>query len=71
MTDVITHMRNQGVSHGDIYAHNVLFDDEANILVGDFGATSIYDSQTKEMLNENYWSPMHLVISLKTYSVFT
>ncbi|WP_305372440.1 leucine-rich repeat-containing protein kinase family protein [Photobacterium leiognathi] len=49
MTDVITHMQNQGVSHGDIYAHNVLFDSEANILVGDFGAASIYDDQPKEI----------------------
>ncbi|MBP2702003.1 leucine-rich repeat-containing protein kinase family protein [Photobacterium lucens] len=49
MTDVITHMQNQGVSHGDIYAHNVLFDEEANILVGDFGAASIYDDQPKEI----------------------
>ncbi|WP_318406048.1 leucine-rich repeat-containing protein kinase family protein [Photobacterium leiognathi] len=49
MTDVITHMQNQSVSHGDIYAHNVLFDDEANILVGDFGAASIYDDQPKEI----------------------
>ncbi|EAR55156.1 leucine-rich repeat protein [Photobacterium sp. SKA34] len=43
MTNVIKHMQNQGVAHGDIYAHNVLFDEHANILVGDFGAASIYD----------------------------
>ena len=48
MTAVISHMQTQGVAHGDIYAHNVLVDDNANILVGDFGAASIYDDLTIE-----------------------
>ncbi|KAE8177464.1 leucine-rich repeat-containing protein kinase family protein [Photobacterium carnosum] len=48
MTAVISHMQTQGVAHGDIYAHNVLVDDNANILVGDFGAASIYDDLTLE-----------------------
>lgn len=47
MTDVVEHMQQRGVAHGDIYAHNTLFDDAANILVGDFGAASIYDDQPK------------------------
>ncbi|WP_163920722.1 leucine-rich repeat-containing protein kinase family protein [Photobacterium sp. Alg240-V54] len=48
MIAVITHMQQQGVAHGDIYAHNVLVDDDANILVGDFGAASIYDDLALE-----------------------
>ncbi|MCD9524074.1 protein kinase [Photobacterium carnosum] len=48
MTAVISHMQTRGVAHGDIYAHNVLVDDNANILVGDFGAASIYDDLTLE-----------------------
>lgn len=48
MVDVISHMQTQGVAHGDIYAHNVLVDDNANILVGDFGAASIYDDLSSE-----------------------
>ena len=48
MTAVIHHMQTQGVAHGDIYAHNVLVDDNANILVGDFGAASIYDDLSSE-----------------------
>lgn len=48
MTAVINHMQAQGVAHGDIYAHNVLVDDKANILVGDFGAASIYDDLSLE-----------------------
>lgn len=48
MTAVIHHMHAQGVAHGDIYAHNVLVDSNANILVGDFGAASIYDDLSVE-----------------------
>ncbi|MCD9539821.1 serine/threonine-protein kinase [Photobacterium carnosum] len=48
MTAVISHMQTRCVAHGDIYAHNVLVDDNANILVGDFGAASIYDDLTIE-----------------------
>ncbi|PSU15025.1 leucine-rich repeat-containing protein kinase family protein [Photobacterium kishitanii] len=48
MEAVINHMQAQGVAHGDIYAHNVLVDDNANILVGDFGAASIYDDLLPE-----------------------
>ena len=42
MEDVLSHMHSNQVSHGDLYAHNTLFDDEANIIVGDFGAATMY-----------------------------
>jgi serine/threonine protein kinase len=29
--------------HGDLYAHNILVDDQGNALLGDFGAASVYD----------------------------
>lgn len=29
--------------HGDLYAHNMLIDDEGNTLFGDFGAATMYD----------------------------
>ncbi len=47
MEDVFTHLHSKQVCHGDLYAHNALFDDEANIIVGDFGAATMY-----HMLNE-------------------
>ncbi len=47
MDDVFTHFHSKQVCHGDLYAHNTLFDDEANIIVGDFGAATMY-----HMLNE-------------------
>ncbi|MDR9830484.1 leucine-rich repeat-containing protein kinase family protein [Vibrio sp. FNV 38] len=42
MTDVFEHLHANQVCHGDLYAHNTLFDEQANIIFGDFGAASMY-----------------------------
>ncbi|WP_435237226.1 leucine-rich repeat-containing protein kinase family protein [Psychromonas sp. PT13] len=47
MKDVFEHLHANQVCHGDLYAHNTLFDQQANIIFGDFGAASMY-----HMLNE-------------------
>jgi hypothetical protein len=47
MTNVFEHLHNHKVCHGDLYAHNTLIDDEANLIFGDFGAATQY-----HMLNE-------------------
>ena len=47
MQSVFTHLHENQVSHGDLYAHNTLFDQDANIIFGDFGAATMY-----HMLNE-------------------
>jgi hypothetical protein len=36
------HLHSRGVSHGDLYAHNILIDEQGNALLGDFGAATIY-----------------------------
>jgi len=48
MQDVFEHLHSNQVSHGDLYAHNTLFDDEANIIFGDFGAATMYHMLTSE-----------------------
>lgn len=48
MEDVFEHLHANKVSHGDLYAHNTLFDENANIIFGDFGAASMYDMLTEE-----------------------
>ena len=48
MMAVFEHLHNNEVCHGDLYAHNTLIDDNANIIFGDFGAASMY-----HMLNEH------------------
>ena len=42
MTSIFEHLHANQVSHGDLYCHNTLLDEQANILFGDFGAASLY-----------------------------
>jgi tRNA A-37 threonylcarbamoyl transferase component Bud32 len=51
MEGVFQHLHSKQVCHGDLYAHNTLFDESANIIVGDFGAATMY-----HMLNEEQQS---------------
>lgn len=38
--DALAHLHAKGLMHGDFYAHNLLVDDQAHALLGDFGAAS-------------------------------
>jgi hypothetical protein len=40
------HLHARGISHGDFYAHNVLYRPDGGCLLGDFGAASFYPPQT-------------------------
>ncbi len=42
---VAQHLHAQGIMHGDLYAHNILHDDEGNALLGDFGAASFHSPE--------------------------
>ena len=42
MEEVFNYLHDNQVCHGDLYAHNTLFDEESNIIFGDFGAASMY-----------------------------
>ncbi|QPH38372.1 protein kinase [Pedobacter endophyticus] len=42
------HLHERGIIHGDLYAHNILMDADANVLFGDFGAASFYDTKNIE-----------------------
>jgi len=48
MADTLRHLHENKVSHGDIYAHNTMVDEQANMLLGDFGAASDLSSLTNE-----------------------
>lgn len=48
MEEVFEHLHKNQVCHGDLYAHNTLFDENANIIFGDFGAASMYHMLTDE-----------------------
>lgn len=45
------HLHARGISHGDFYAHNVLYRPEGGCLLGDFGAASFYSPQASEGTN--------------------
>ncbi|MPY21275.1 leucine-rich repeat-containing protein kinase family protein [Shewanella sp. YLB-07] len=40
MAATMTHLHSQAVSHGDLYAHNTMINADAEMLFGDFGASS-------------------------------
>lgn len=44
------HLHDKGIMHGDLYAHNILIDDQAEVLMGDFGAASFYDKRRSPSL---------------------
>ncbi|ALO33395.1 protein kinase [Colwellia sp. MT41] len=46
MEDVFNHIHKSKVCHGDLYAHNTLFDTQGNIIFGDFGAATSYQMLT-------------------------
>ena len=45
------HLHARGISHGDFYAHNVLYRPEGGCLLGDFGAASFYSPQANDGVN--------------------
>jgi len=40
VTDALQHLHEKQLCHGDLYAHNILIDHEASVLLSDFGAAS-------------------------------
>ncbi len=41
----VAHLHDRGILHGDLYAHNLLSNDQGQCLLGDFGAASFFDPQ--------------------------
>ncbi len=44
VSSVCGHLHSRGISHGDLYAHNILVDGEGGSLLSDYGAASFYPS---------------------------
>lgn len=41
IASALRHLHERGVTHGDLYGHNILIDEAGNALLGDFGAASL------------------------------
>ena len=41
VADAARHLHSRGISHGDLYAHNLLWDRRGGVWLGDFGAASL------------------------------
>ncbi len=47
------HLHHKNIMHGDLYAHNILIDETADALLGDFGAATLYEN-ISELENEAF-----------------
>lgn len=48
MASVGEHLHSLGINHGDLYAHNIMYDQTGNHLFGDFGAATFYNLLTSD-----------------------
>ncbi len=46
MASAACHLHEKGIAHGDLYAHNILWNGNGDCLLGDFGAASFYQGGT-------------------------
>ena len=51
VADAAVYMHAHGIMHGDFYAHNIMIDDDANVILGDFGGASYFEPTDVETRN--------------------
>jgi hypothetical protein len=54
VVDAARHLHHQGISHGDLYAHNLLWNGKGDIWLGDFGAASLLPEQLSRAERQGY-----------------
>lgn len=43
IASAVNHLHKRGIVHGDLYAHNILINQQVHSILGDFGAASFYE----------------------------
>lgn len=51
IASAVQHLHQQGIMHGDLYGHNILYSADGNALMGDFGAASFYSRENVAIAN--------------------
>lgn len=46
------HLHSKGISHGDLYAHNILTNAQGHALLGDFGAATVHSGRVSPLLEK-------------------
>ena len=48
IASAVTHLHRAGITHGDLYGHNILYCNDGRVLLGDFGAASLFAPDTAQ-----------------------
>ena len=51
IASVCAQLHQKGINHGDLYAHNIMINKNADCLLGDFGAATFYDVNSESASN--------------------
>jgi len=51
VADAAVHMHAHGIMHGDFYAHNIMINNDANVILSDFGGASYFEPHEVETHN--------------------
>eukprot|EP01117_Protostelium_nocturnum_P013507 TRINITY_DN5043_c0_g1_i1.p1 TRINITY_DN5043_c0_g1~~TRINITY_DN5043_c0_g1_i1.p1 ORF type:complete len:475 (+),score=207.83 TRINITY_DN5043_c0_g1_i1:66-1490(+) len=49
MADALMHLHSRGIIHGDFYGHNILFKQDGDSILGDFGAASLFNPSNESI----------------------